>query len=799
MKTFKKVLASALAAAMVVTAFPVTNAEAATKAKLSTKKATIYVGQSKTIKVTLPKGAKITSVKTSKKAVATVKKSGKKVVVKAVKAGKATVTVKVTPKKGKATNLKATITVKNPTLTVKAAATELAVGETTTVKATATPKKTVSFKSSDETIATVDATGAVKAVKAGTVKITATAGKLSKDVDLTIKNVIFKSVKQTKANTLVATFAGDTKNIKASDIKITNTANNAVFAVKEVAVNEKDATQVSITTFAGMKDGKDYTVEYDGTTQNFTATDGVVVSLGLEKTQIDAATETEIKMQSLDAQGIVIDEVTNESSKITMVADVANGYMNGTKLFLGKAGDTAKFDLTYHKGTYDANGKEDVIEAKGLVITAVEPAAVTVTGWATKIGASGSTFANVKETKVAVADTKTVYIQYTNSKKEKITDLSKDGYTVESSNTDALILSNYNAAAGTVEITAAKEGTSYILVKDAKGNVVTTLPITIGAARKATTLELSTAAVTVSTASALATVPENVKVTVKDQYGDKVALTSGNVTFKTLTYNNGVTTVNTDTTYDSISNVADADNVVTVPVTAGSNATGTYVVKVTAKNLSKTLTISVKAPKVGTTTSYAFEMSATTVDTVVTPSTTTSTVINAKAYMLNGGVKTDVVTCGAYDYALINAKNEDVTATYVTTDAAGKFDITAYNQSNGKKMPAGTYTLKITAKTGANMANFTRTIVVKDSQPVVTAKRVKTSGASMDACFEYYYEGAKITPTAKDYYEVGSSTTTTHGSTAGTYALDHVDVTFNVGSNPVVQSVKLGVTVTVAP
>ena len=154
MKTFKKVLASALAAAMVVTAFPVANAEAATKAKLSTKKATIYVGQSKTIKVTLPKGAKITSVKTSKKAVATVKKSGKKVVVKAVKAGKATVTVKVTPKKGKAKSLKATITVKNPTLTVKVAATELAVGETTTITAKATPKKTVSFKSSDETIAT---------------------------------------------------------------------------------------------------------------------------------------------------------------------------------------------------------------------------------------------------------------------------------------------------------------------------------------------------------------------------------------------------------------------------------------------------------------------------------------------------------------------------------------------------------------------------------------------------------------------------------------------------------------------
>ena len=55
MKTFKKVLASALAAAMVVTAFPVANAEAASTAKLSATKATLYVGQSKTLKVTTPK------------------------------------------------------------------------------------------------------------------------------------------------------------------------------------------------------------------------------------------------------------------------------------------------------------------------------------------------------------------------------------------------------------------------------------------------------------------------------------------------------------------------------------------------------------------------------------------------------------------------------------------------------------------------------------------------------------------------------------------------------------------------
>lgn len=47
MKSSKKVLAFALAAAMVVTAVPATNAQAASTAKLSAKKATVYVGSSK--------------------------------------------------------------------------------------------------------------------------------------------------------------------------------------------------------------------------------------------------------------------------------------------------------------------------------------------------------------------------------------------------------------------------------------------------------------------------------------------------------------------------------------------------------------------------------------------------------------------------------------------------------------------------------------------------------------------------------------------------------------------------------
>ena len=63
MKTFKKVLASTLAAAMVVTALPVTPANAAAAPKLSTTKAAVYVGQSKTIKVTTPKTWKSVKLK----------------------------------------------------------------------------------------------------------------------------------------------------------------------------------------------------------------------------------------------------------------------------------------------------------------------------------------------------------------------------------------------------------------------------------------------------------------------------------------------------------------------------------------------------------------------------------------------------------------------------------------------------------------------------------------------------------------------------------------------------------------
>lgn len=784
MKTFKKVLASTLAAAMVVTALPVTPANAAAAPKLSATKATLYTGQSKTIKVTTPKAWKSVKVKatTSKKSVATVKASKKKVTVKAVKAGTAKVTVKVTGKKsGKAVKktLKATITVKNPSLTLKAASV-VAVGAKETVKATVKPASTkVTFSSSDDAIATVDATtGEVTGVKAGKVTITAKAGKTTKTVDMEVKTAIFKGIAQKSTTTLEATFAGDTKSLKAGDFKITNTSNNVVYAVKDVTVDAKDATKVTLTTYMEMKDAKEYTVEYDGTTQKFTATDGVVVSLGLDKTQIDAATETEIKAETKDANGVVLGTYKYGDAKVTMTVNVTNGYMTGTKLFLNKAGDTATVDLTYHKGTYDTTGKEEVIEQKGITVTAVDPEKVTVAGWAVKVGAANSTFDKVTETKLAVGDTKTAYVQVTNSKNEKSVDLS--AYTVESSNKDALILGSLDLKNGKIEVIAVKEGTSYILVKDAKtGAVVTTLAVNVVAARKASSIELDKTAVTISKS-----INETaaVKVTVKDQYGEALTVANGKV--ETLSYTANGTTVNTDRTFN--------DTFVKDTYTFDSkNAlAGTYVVKISANGLSRTTNVTVAQADPKATTSYAFEMSDNKADAVITADATKNTTITAQIFQLNGGVKNAKVT--AVTGVLTDANGKDTT---LTPDTNGVVTVKVNDITTGEKLAAGTY--KLTVKpTVANstIPAFTRNIVVTDSQAAVTVKRVSESGVSVAACFEFYLDGKKLATTDAKFYYGNVDVTSTAGKTT---PVTTAKITYNVGTNTVQQTVNIGLSVTI--
>ena len=762
MKTFKKVLASALAAAMVVTAFPVTNAEAATAPKLSTKKATIYVGQSKTIKVTLPKGAKITSVKTSKKAVATVKKSGKKVVVKAVKAGKATVTVKVTPKKGKAKSLKATITVKNPTLSVKAADV-VAVGATEQIKATVKPANTkVTYTSDNAEIATVDEKGLVTGVKAGDVTITVKAGKTTKTVKMAVKDVILKDIKQTTTTKLAATIVGNTANVKASDIVITNTYSKANFAVKSVTVDKNDKTQVTVETYVPMNDGKDYTVTLADVTKTITVTDGKIVAATISPAtvvvptpdSVDGKNANDVSAKFTDAKGVEIATVDANATTLDGFAYVEwkvdatnNGYISGKTLNLYKVGNTAKITVIAHTGKYNASAVEEGNVTAEATITGVAPEAVTTTGWSVKLGTSAdkkttTEFKNVKEAKVAVKDTDVyAYIQRTESNGK--TANASTGYTFESSDIDVMTVGTTDSIkdATAIAITPYKAGNAYIIVKDAKTKaVVTTLPVTVVAERKVTTLTLDNNTFTLSSKDGIDT-DVTVKVTAKDQYGEDSKITSG-VTCKNA---------NSKAPTDTINITANEIKVNKPALVSDKDTSNTYIVEY--KDVKVTFTIVVK--KVGDkVASYDLSLSKDKADAVIKADAKNDTTIDATVWGYDSnGVKFEKASTGV-TWSLEKDGKAAKDAAGVTT-GSGIFTIQVNDISNGKQMAAGVYTLKAEY----NKKVFVKTFEVTNSQPAASASLTKTevNGATdLKNILKVVYDGNEV---KADDYSITSDVT----------------------------------------
>jgi len=538
MKSSKKVLAFALAAAMVVTAVPATNAQAASTAKLSAKKATVYSEGYKTVTVKTPKSWKSVKVTatSNKKSVAKVKKTAaKKIKVTGVKPGTAKVTVKVTYKTSTKKNAKAKT--KKLTYTMKVAKASVAlsgdsavaVGSTTKLTTTkkASSRAKITYTSSDETIATVSEDGTVKGVKAGKATITAklTIGKdtATATQEVEVKNYVLSTVAQNKLTELTATVTGDTKNLKATDFAIKSEATNVVYPVSKVTVDSKDASKVTLTLFSELKDAATYDVTLDGITKTFVASDGKVASIGLDTATVPYATETEVKLVSKDANGVVLKEMktTDADANYSFTIDPkGNGYTNGSKLYLNKVGDTAEATIEYKTGKYDQNGKaEGNIGPNKVTITAVDQAAVN--GFAVRIDATGKKFDKAKDTnKIAKGETKAAYIKITDANGKEVSDYYK--YSVETSDKTTLMVSGSLAYdPHYVTITAVKNGAAYLLIKK-DNKVVGSVAIDVVAERTVATLELDKYSVTVSQSPLLKNaIP--VKATVKDQYGDDIA------------------------------------------------------------------------------------------------------------------------------------------------------------------------------------------------------------------------------------------------------------------------------------
>ena len=664
--------------------------------------------------------------------------------------------VKVTGKKsGKAVKktLKATITVKNPSLTLKAAS-AVAVGAKETVKATVKPASTkVAFSSSDDTIATVDATtGEVTGVKAGKVTITAKAGKTTKTVDMEVKTYVFKSVKQTKADTLEAVVSGKTSDIKASDIKVTNTVNNNVIAVKAVTVDKADATKVTITTFAEMVDGAKYNVELAGTVKDFTATDGVVADVNVTPVQVPANTDgTKINGQLVDKNGIVVKEflTSTKPANVDFTLSTTQGYVNGDAIVLPVVGNKGTAEITYHTYKYDEKAQEVGAITKKVDITAVADTPVTTTGYELTIVKSGDKVDWAKKNNQFSASDKTMVANFRfmgSDNKEITDDYSK--YTVVSSDDSVLLLAKttLSKTTKTVAVKGVKAGTAYInVLKDNK--VVTSLPVVVTADRKLADIKIATPSLTVAN-NVNSTISTDVKGI--DQYGADFGITS--ITPTVMNKNTAVADGNLSFTPSLTGKVE---------INASGVKAGTYNVKVEAKTGNDTITrvITVNVVKASVTDpaqakSLGLKLSATDVDLAIGADTSAADIlkkdINVSVVAYSEGAVIGTVTASSIT---VNGKTDNVSGNTIalTKNVSGKVV---------KNFTAGTY---VVSATTTDKKTFTGTFTVKDTQSTNVATKVvdkKTTAditdpvAVVEANVEFSINGADFTKLGKSKISV---------------------------------------------
>ena len=733
MKSSKKVLAFALAAAMVVTAVPATNAQAASTAKLSAKKATVYSEGYKTVTVKTPKSWKSVKVTatSNKKSVAKVKKTAaKKIKVTGVKPGTAKVTVKVTYKTS--TKKSAKTKTKKLTYTLKVAKvgvalsgdSVVAVGSTT--KLTNTKKNSsrakITYTSSDDTIAKVDAaTGVVTGVKAGKATITAkiTVGKDSATTtkDVEVKNHVLSTVAQNKLTELTATVTGNTKNLKATDFTVKNTTSNVVYPVSKVSVDSKDATKVTLTLFSELSDGANYDVTLDGTTKSFKASDGKVASIALDNATIPYATETEVKLVSKDANGVVLKELktTDADAHYTFTIDTkGNGYTNGSKLYLNKVNDTAEATIEYKTGKYDQNGKaEGNIGPNKVTITAVDQAVVN--GFDVRIDKATTTkFDKAKDSKKLAVKDPTQYAAFLKIKDangNEIKDYNK--YTVESSDKATLMLGASTLdSKHSVNVTAVKAGTAYILIKK-DNKIVGSVAVEIVAERTVATLELDSYNVTLSKQLKNT---KTVTATVKDQYGDDIAA------------NLSVECLSTDVSNLSTSAVAGSTyytiNGKKVTFNSENVAAGNYVYKISYKNsdnkevVAKTVSVAVKDAKTTVPDAWRIDVDNNNFDLKVDKDTTADKNIAIQVVGMKDGIDVKYETIKS-----ISVKDAKGNAVVTTTSGSAVLVKAITTATSGsaivadKKLATGTYSVKatITNNEGKDI-ELSTTFTVKDTQ-----------------------------------------------------------------------------------
>ena len=751
MKSSKKVLAFALAAAMVVTAVPATNAQAASTAKLSAKKATVYSEGYKTVTVKTPKSWKSVKVTatSNKKSVAKVKKTAaKKIKVTGVKPGTAKVTVKVTYKTSTKKNAKAKT--KKLTYTLKVAKvgvalsgdSVVAIGSTT--KLTNTKKNSsrakITYTSSDDSIATVAADGTVTGVKAGKVTITAkiTVGKDSATAtkDVEVKKAILKSADQTEYNKIEAVIVGDTKDIKPADVKITNTATKATVAVKSISAKKGVENTYVIETFTGMTDAKEYSVEYAGSTATFTATDNTVAKVALTKTEVPAGVKTPVQAVTKDAKGVVLGyfDLTNANSskgQVTTALTITKGYVQGTDVYLPTVGDTMVAKITYHTGTFGTDGTETGKIEDTATITAVDPSTINY-NYAVTIGKAPSWKASSfkANTAIKVGNQENAYFRITDENGNDVSDYTV--YSVETADptklvVDATTLSSTGVGSNAVTINGVSAGDTYILVKK-DGKVVFSLPVQVQGKASATSVDLNKTSVTVMDQS---DVVVSIEAKLKDQYGSDMAIKSATVTNLAKPNENAKANFLTASVNDKKAVIAVTGSAFT---TNCPTYYGTYTYKVTLKdtdNKEINRTFTVNFVKKSDTQAYQLSLPTEVNTTVGTDTAAKDILVSVSVDKMGNGAPIGTYS-GDVEYTVKDSNGKDIDSKYIDKNGASAINIKAVSCSaitggNGfqKNLVAGTYYVTAKFTVNKNTVSVSGSFTIKDEQDTSATINVK--------------------------------------------------------------------------
>ena len=596
----------------------------------------------------------------------------------------------------------------------------VAVGNTTKLTTTkkASDRAKITYTSSDETVATVAADGTVTGVKATiTAKLTIGKDTATATHEVEVKNYVLSTVGQSKLTELTATVTGDTKNLKASDFTVKNETTNVVYPVSKVSVDSKDATKVTLTLFSELNDAANYDVTLDGTTKSFKASDGKVASIALDNATIPYATETEVKLVSKDANGVVLKELktTDADAHYTFTIDTkGNGYTNGSKLYLNKVNDTAEATIEYKTGKYDQNGKaEGNIGPNKVTITAVDQAVVN--GFDVRIDKATTTkFDKAKDSKKLAVKDPTQYAAFLKIKDangNEIKDYNK--YTVESSDKATLMLGASTLdSKHSVNVTAVKAGTAYILIKK-DNKIVGSVAVEIVAERTVATLELDSYNVTLSKQLKNT---KTVTATVKDQYGDDIAA------------NLSVECLSTDVSNLSTSAVAGSTyytiNGKKVTFNSENVAAGNYVYKISYKNsdnkevVAKTVSVAVKDAKTTVPDAWRIDVDNNNFDLKVDKDTTADKNIAIQVVGMKDGIDVKYETIKS-----ISVKDAKGNAVVTTTSGSAVLVKAITTATSGsaivadKKLATGTYSVKatITNNEGKDI-ELSTTFTVKDTQ-----------------------------------------------------------------------------------